>query len=383
MSKRAGKAFNLYIGGYDVSPLASGVQLDTEIQTGEYVCGGGTGYHHIRGINKDTLKLDGLFDDNYMALINSLHPENLIANGNFASGDPPENWTLTGASATVSRSNAKAKFGTYSALLTRVGANCNLAQSLSVTKLAGKVATFGCWIWASVANRAKIYIDDGVGTTASAYHTGSSLWEWLTVTRTIDVSATGIYACLQIVDGNTAAYFDGAVINLGSYVNQNYYIDNQLMMPIGSTLGDPVYCCNAAKMTKSAWVHVVKDINKLSAEFNADALPFDECILLQPKAQKTTDGNGTGVDNLAQSTNGLIAYLQVLECGTDDALIVKVQMDTVANFASPTDLITFATANGITTEKATAAGTIEQYLRVTWAGTGTYQVTFAVAVKRT
>ena len=108
----------------------------------------------------------------------------------------------------------------------------------------------------------------------------------------------------------------------------------------------------------------------------------DVGIVLQVKAQKTADGNGTGVDQTAPSSAGATAFLQVFECGAGDALIVKVQDDDNAGFLSPNDLITFTIANGITAERKTASGTIQRYVRVVWAGTLPYQVTFAVCFKR-
>jgi len=100
--------------------------------------------------------------------------------------------------------------------------------------------------------------------------------------------------------------------------------------------------------------------------------------LLQPKETKTSDGNGTGVDGGASSSAGAEAYLHVFACGGDDGLIVKVQTDDNSNFTSATDLITFTTANGITSQKKSVTGAVERYVRANWAGTPTYSGTFAV-----
>lgn len=100
--------------------------------------------------------------------------------------------------------------------------------------------------------------------------------------------------------------------------------------------------------------------------------------VLQAKATKTTDGEGTIVNDGAASSAGAEAYLHVFSCGADDALIVKVQTDTVVGFTSPTDLITFSTAAGATSERKAVAGAVEQFVRVTWAGTPAYSASFAV-----
>ncbi|MDD4985280.1 MAG: hypothetical protein PHQ43_05745 [Dehalococcoidales bacterium] len=157
---------------------------------------------------------------------------------------------------------------------------------------------------------------------------------------------------------------------------------SQLVAVLGSAVGDAALGIESIKETRYNWPLKVTNANRLMAEFMADNSPVDVCRVLQPKATRTTDGSGTVLDNLAASANGLIAYLQVFACGADDALIVKVQSDTTSDFSTPTDVITFTTANGITAERKTAAGAIERYLRVSWSGTPAYSATFAVIVKR-
>jgi hypothetical protein len=100
--------------------------------------------------------------------------------------------------------------------------------------------------------------------------------------------------------------------------------------------------------------------------------------LLQPKATKTANGNGTGVDDLAASTNGAEACLHMFACGGAAAAIIKVQTDDNSGFTTPTDLITFTTLNAAWSERKAVTGAVERYVRVTWAGTGTYSISFAV-----
>jgi len=88
-------------------------------------------------------------------------------------------------------------------------------------------------------------------------------------------------------------------------------------------------------------------------------------------------------DHLLDVTDdGAVGYLQVFACGADDALIVKVQDSDDSVFTSPHDLITFATANGVTAERKIATGDVKRYVRVNWAGTPTYSATFAICFKR-
>jgi hypothetical protein len=221
----------------------------------------------------------------------------------------------------------------------------------------------------------------------------------------------------------------------------------QVVIPYGTTLSNRAMGCDAVRLNKYVWRAVVTDINRLVAELMADDLPWDECILVFPKATKTSDGNHTVIDNAAVSILSSVGYLQIFVCGGDDALIVKIQ-DSIDNFAADThDLITFTTANALGAERkavtaksgtadateasklhdadggfeasdvgktiynstdvtyttvsafvdsgeltltddimasgeAYTVGAVRRYLRVNWAGTPTYSATFAVVFKR-
>jgi len=145
------------------------------------------------------------------ALIGSA-PPNLLTNSSFETGDPPDDWTLVGAGATVSRSSAQAKVGTYSALVTRNGTNCYIRQNLTTyANYLNKTVTLGAWVYATVANRVRLRLLDQVGA-YSSYHSGVAGWEWLTVTLTVDPNSTYLYSNLTINTGDTAAYFDGVVL---------------------------------------------------------------------------------------------------------------------------------------------------------------------------
>jgi len=152
----------------------------------------------------------------------TINPTNLLANGDFESWSAgtavaPDGWVLTGASATVARS-ASQKIGTYSCALTRVGTNCNIANTLTTynTTLKSRKVTFSCWVYATVASRARIRISDGVGAEYSSYHTGGSSWELLSITRTMDVSTAEVAGLCWVDTGDTTAYFDGAMLVEGA-----------------------------------------------------------------------------------------------------------------------------------------------------------------------
>jgi phage-related protein len=134
---------------------------------------------------------------------------------NGTSSAPTEH-TLSGSGASVSRETTIVKVGSYSAAVTRSGADTTLYHDVSTyADYVNRKVTFGCWVNASVADRARIAVSDGVGSTNSSYHSGIAGWEYLTVTHDIDASATRLRVEMQINTGNTTAYFDGAALNLG------------------------------------------------------------------------------------------------------------------------------------------------------------------------
>lgn len=94
--------------------------------------------------------------------------------------------------------------------------------------------------------------------------------------------------------------------------------------------------------------------------------------VLLPNAQKTGAGTGTPQQIAAlTSDQRLVAGLHVLAFdGT--TMTMKVQSDDGVGFASPTDVITFTAATGLTSEWKEAAGPIsDDWFRTSWAFTGT------------
>jgi hypothetical protein len=158
-------------------------------------------------------------------LFQNVNPTNLLINGDFelwtaGTSVAPDGWVYSGASGSVAREASIIKLGTYSAKLTRVTNDCRIIYDFDdikgITYWKGRKVTFGCWVYATVAARARIYMFDGVGYSNVPVHTGGSTWEWLTATITVNASATTLYVELEVIDGNTSAYFDGAICVEGS-----------------------------------------------------------------------------------------------------------------------------------------------------------------------
>jgi hypothetical protein len=136
----------------------------------------------------------------------------------------PDTWTLAGAGATIARAgtglgDTNRKIGDFCAKITRAGTDVTLTKTLltgsAFTRadyLKQQYACGGAWVKCSTPNVARVAIFDGVGTTTSAYHTGGGAFEFLPVTRQINIAATALAIIPQVNNSNVAAYFSGATL---------------------------------------------------------------------------------------------------------------------------------------------------------------------------
>lgn len=146
---------------------------------------------------------------------------NLVSNGDFENWSAgtsvaPDGWILSGSGAAIAREASIIKLGTYSAKLTRNSNDCIIYQTFyterGINYWKSRKVTASCWVYATVADRARIGITDGISDTIySSYHTGNSTWQFLTVTTTLSSGATTSHVDLRIDTGDTSAYFDGAM----------------------------------------------------------------------------------------------------------------------------------------------------------------------------
>ena len=102
-------------------------------------------------------------------------------------------------------------------------------------------------------------------------------------------------------------------------------------------------------------------------------------LVLQEKVAKTGNFDSASVNNNGSSANGGVGFLHVFAAnGTADVVIEESPDDGVEPFATK---LTFAQFSGISSERVSVSGTVEQYLRVALTlGTATsvtYAVTFA------
>lgn len=145
----------------------------------------------------------------------------------------------------------------------------------------------------------------------------------------------------------------------------------------GGTIGDRAQLCVADETTYGASA-APGDAVSITAEFQATGGLWGG-VLLHPLTARTAAANYTAVDNAASSANGYVANVHVTAFdGTD--VVIKVQHST--DNSSWSDLVTFATVSGVTSERKTATGTVNRYVRaIISSGTFT-SVTFAVAFSR-
>lgn len=188
-------------------------------------------------VKGDTIQFDGT---NWVIVpAGTINPTNLLQNGDFESWSvgtsvAPDGWTQNGGAS--AQESTIIKLGTYSYKLTRSGSNAYLYQNIhekrGIAYWKGRKITFGCWVYATVASRVKIAINDGT-VSYSSNHTGDSTWQWLTVTHIVDASATAVAVYLGVEDGNTSAYFDGAMCVEGESVFA--FSDKPITTPIINT----------------------------------------------------------------------------------------------------------------------------------------------------
>ena len=194
---------------------------------------------------------------------------NLIRNGTLeywsaGTAVAPDGWTLTGASAAAAREGTTIKMGTYSAKLTRAGADATLEQNiitnnpnLSIAYFQGEKVAAKAQVWADTASRVKITIYDGVGSTSSSFHTGGSSWEELSVVHTLNGSATELTIKLEVVTGNADGFIDNAILIHGATAPNFAPHPSDEIVPVIDPQGTPT----ANQLYKSsivkAWINFV------------------------------------------------------------------------------------------------------------------------------
>jgi hypothetical protein len=148
--------------------------------------------------------------------------------------------------------------------------------------------------------------------------------------------------------------------------------------PAGLAIGNIVYMFSTHS-TSYAVSHPVDGIVSLTSDVQATGI-IDRGVSLHSLTAETAVADFASVDNAASSANGGIGFLHVtIFTGTNATFVISDDADDVNPFS---DIITFTVVTGPTSESATAAGTIERYVRseisaATALTTTTFSISFA------
>lgn len=197
-----------------------------------------------------------------------------------------------------------------------------------------------------------------------------------------------------LADGTVAiaGLFDSSVTTaedavLYGFLTQVTSTDNNwIHAPLGATgagaFGNPANSITGIS-TKYEIKSALTTANLITAEVQLDnnGGGFDKGLLLSPWVTQGSSGTGSSVNNGAASSNGGVL---VVHAFSDTASLV-------VNLQDSADNTTFANVTGFTISPANAtaaayrfpaagtapSGTIRQYTRVTWTGTGTFLALFS------
>ena len=91
---------------------------------------------------------------------------------------------------------------------------------------------------------------------------------------------------------------------------------------------------------------------------------FDAIQVLHVKATRTTDADGSALDNSASSANGGVGYLQVFAATGGNAATILIE-------DSPDDavwstLVAFVAVTAVGAQRIAVTGTVDRYLRASW-----------------
>ena len=218
--------------------------------------------------------------------------DNLLANWDF------ENWDSTGSNSAVATSwanigtpstndeSSRVAHGSYSMSVAATGATEGIEQniftSVNINEVASKTLHARAWVWASVADAARIRVTyDGSNYDSSDYHTGDSEWEGpslIYVDSAIDADMTELTVSCEVTSGNTA-YFDSVVAwidNVSEYDlpstvvrgPHKVYMQDQVQEPNGhyTPLGFPV----------SGRILRIEHMGRLTAPTSSASVELDE-----------------------------------------------------------------------------------------------------------
>lgn len=175
-----------------------------------------------------------------------------------------------------------------------------------------------------------------------------------------------------------AGLFDSAQF-METEVSSALGVDNGLKLtvcPYTTVLGARAMFCQADPESYSVDAALASTVT-FSVDTVADAM-VDMGVVLHDHTAETLDDDGDSVNRLASSAAGAGASLHVTAFSGLTNVVIKIQDS--PDDAIWSDLVTFTTVTGVTSQFTTVAGTVDQYVRASWNVTGTGSVTFLVAL---
>jgi hypothetical protein len=161
-------------------------------------------------------------------------------------------------------------------------------------------------------------------------------------------ATTGMDANFNVIDGG---------------LTKNYIVTS---CPQDHTAGNP---CMTGTFNTVDYVktHAVGEMVKFTIKAQASGSIWFRGTVLEGDRSISGAGNGTAIQlGAVTAAQGVYGALHVTQAGT--GLVAKIQSDSSAGFASPTDVITFATTSAVGAElKSTMGANTDTYWRVNWA----------------
>lgn len=187
----------------------------------------------------------------------------------------------------------------------------------------------------------------------------------------------GLLSGTAQVDG----LFDTSAGTLRDVIDQATVVDDGLLStvaPAGLAVGSLAFVC-AGNVSARTVTSSVKDATTFGFTGTAND-GVDLGVILHDLTARTANGDGTAVDNGSATQGGAVASLHVVAySGFDEVEIAVEDSDDGDVWAN---LLTFASVDGVTSEKARVPGSVERHTRVTWDVTGSGSITFVVALAR-
>lgn len=124
----------------------------------------------------------------------------------------------------------------------------------------------------------------------------------------------------------------------------------------------------------------IRELTKANTKYAFNGA-IDDGVIIHPLAARTTDTNGTTVDQAASSSAGGAGYLQITALSGFTGVVVKIQDSPDDSVWS--DLITFTNVTAApAAERLTVSGDVDRYVRAVIDVTGTGSVTVFVGFNR-